>query len=186
MHATRLTALAVRAVTTVLAAGLLLLGCQGVPRCDDLENLSTDANRNGFPDIVPPEGVSFEPDQTVRVRMGNTLTEADLLPHAREEGVDPNLAALADFLVTFRLTARYDNGTESQICQTVPLGAFDFAFETACPESTDLDVELTAVVPLFGIPLTTIPLGLTTDVVDYQCGQTVDFVTTKDENGQLV
>ncbi len=166
-------------------------GCQRAPRCGDLDALSEDVNGNGFLDIAPPEGIEFDPDSTVKVRAGNTLVATDLLPHVAETNVDPAIANLlvnvSDFIVKFSFDLDYGNGLTQRICQTKPLGSFDLAFEAVCPEDVNLDVELIAVLPIVGgIPLTTIPIGLTVDAVDYECGQTISLMTTKNEDGEVV
>ncbi|MFQ5491065.1 MAG: hypothetical protein ACE5GE_10115 [Phycisphaerae bacterium] len=184
---------------SVLAAVTTLVlisnsGCQNVPdvpNCRDIDALREDANSNGFMDVRPPPGVEYDPEATVKVMAGNTLFDTDLVEHAPEVGLDPTVAGLlaraTDFLVKFTFFLDYGDGKVQVLCQTKPLGPFEIAIEAACPVDSMIDVELIAVVPIFGgIPVQTIPVGLTEDAVDYECGQTVSLLTTKDEDGQVV
>ncbi|MCH7720978.1 MAG: hypothetical protein IH988_08320 [Planctomycetes bacterium] len=162
-------------------------GCQPPPTgCTDLSSLSEDANGNGFPDLVPPDGVAFDEDNTLRVRVENTLTKDDLAPFAAEAGVSGTLVSLVDFLVTFRFRVEYENGTEQTICQTELLGPFDLAFEVACPTSAELEVAIIPLLPITKTPLDSIPVGLSLDAVNYECGQTVEFVITTDDLGTVI
>lgn len=176
--------------TVALALGLGVMtvaGCQPPPTgCSDLSSLSDDANGNGFPDLVPPDGVAFEEDNTLRIRIVNTLTKDDLAPFAAEVGVSGDLVGLADYLVTFTFHVEYENGATQAFCQTELLGPFELSFEAACPTSADLDVEIVALLPIINRPIASIPAGLSLDNIDYDCGQTIEFVTTTDEQGTLI
>ena len=170
---------------------VLLCGCQGAPTCHDIDRLTEDANGNGFLDIAPPEGVVFDGVNTVKVFGGNTLVPADLLPHVAEVNLSPTIARLlvntTEFRVKFSFDLVYEGGQTQTICQTKPSSNFELKMEAACPQESELNVALIALLPLFGgIPVRTIPVGLTTDAVDYECGQTVSLLTTKDENGEVV
>lgn len=162
------------------------LGCQPSVECADIANSTADVNENGFVDIQPPDGVDFDPSETIKVIIGNTLFPADLKPYAAEHGVAPVLADIAGFLVRFKFTLEYENGAVQTICQSTPFEPVEFAFEAVCPVSTEMEAEIIALVPILGIPLPPIPIGFTLDAVDYECGQTISLQTTKDEDGQVV
>lgn len=177
--------------TAVLISGP---GCQNVPQvpnCRDIDKLRDDVNSNGFMDVPPPAGIEFDPEATVKVIAGNTLFDTDLVEHSGEVGINPTVAGLlaraTDFVVKFTFFLDYGDGVVQVLCQTKPLGPFEIAIEAACPLDSKINVEIIAVVPIFGgIPIKTIPIGLTEDEVDYECGQTVSLLTTKDENGRVV
>ncbi len=168
-------------LTLVVMAG----GCQKPSGCAGLSNLETDSNNNGFPDLLPPDGVEFTEERNLRISIINTLTENDLEPFAAEAGVSPSLVSLADFLVEFRFNIEYEDGSTQTICETEPLRAFEFFFEIACPAGADLDLKLIAFAPVVGTEITRVPLALSLDTVDYECGQSVEFITTIDEDGEL-
>lgn len=128
----------------------------------------------------------FDPDRTIKIIGANTLVAADLVPYAREHGVDPSLVNVAEFLVQFSFNVEYENGETQTICQTLPFAEFEMRFEAACPELADIDVNLIAQVPILGIQIAVIPIGFTLDVVDYECGDTVSLRTTKNEAGEVV
>lgn len=182
-----------RVATTAMAAALIVFGagCQGVPTCGDIEALTEDAGGDGFMDVTPPAGVVFDPETTIKFLGGNTLVPADLLPHVEEVNLDAGFAQLlidsTNFMVRFSLTLDYGDAGVQTICQTEPFSAFEFKVEAACPVDTELTVEVIAVLPIGGgIPVATIPIGLTTDAADFTCGQTVSLVTTKNEAGEVV
>lgn len=176
------------AVLLVLLVGLG--ACIQVPDCNDFDALTTDRDGDGFPEINPPPGVVLDPANTVRVFAANTLTADVLAPFAAEVGVPPKLAEVlagwADFEVTFAITAEYPGGVIQTMCDTEPLGDFEKRFEAACPLDSQLDVRITAFVPGLHIPFLSVPVGLTTDAVDFSCGQTVSLRTTTDANGHPV
>jgi len=173
-----------------IAFGIMLVvssigGCQSESGCAGLSRLNTDSNNNGYPDLVPPDGVSFSAEQNLRVSITNTLTEADLAPFAAQAGVDPSLVTLANFRVDFRFNIEYENGATQTVCESEPLAAFNFDFEIACPTRADLDVEVIALAPVVGTEITSVPLNLSLESVPYECGQSVEFITTTDDNGEL-
>ncbi len=169
----------------------LACGCQNSATCNDIDRLTEDTNENGFVDVEPPEGIVFDGVNTVKVFGGNTLVPADLLPHVAEVNLSPAIAQFlvntTEFRVKFTFDLVYEDGQKQRICQTKPFSDFELKIEAACPAQSELNVELIALLPIFGgIPVRTIPIGLTTDAVDYECGQTVSLLTTKDENGEVV
>lgn len=172
---------------TCVIAGLILLaaGCQPPSAFDDLKALREDANGNGFLDVMPPPGVAFDPSTNVKVRISSTLVPTDLVPHAEEAGVDPSLATLAVFFVEFSFTLGYADGTTMVLRQTVPFAPFEFAFEAACPATAELSVEVIATTPLIMAPLARIPVGLSLVGVDFGCGDTIEFATFVNENGDV-
>ncbi|MCH7701682.1 MAG: hypothetical protein IID37_08345 [Planctomycetes bacterium] len=178
-----------RAATSILGVVLPLLvmagGCQKQSGCAGLSNLDTDSNNNGFFDLLPPDGVPFTEEQNLRITIMNTLTEDDLEPFAAQAGVSPSLVRLADFLVDFRFNIEYEDGSTQTICETEPLRAFEFNFEIACPTRADLHIDVIALAPVVGTEITRVPLELSLDTVDYECGQSVEFITTTDEDGEL-
>jgi len=172
----------------ILAAGA---GCQGVTSCGDITALTEDVDGDGFLEVAPPDGFEFDFDSTISVFAQNTLVPTDLLPHVEEVGLDPATAEAlinqAEFFVKFSFELDYGDGTVQTICDMVPFDEFEIAFETLCPLDADLTVEAIATLPLFGgIPIATVPIGLTVDAVDFVCGQTISLVTTKDESGEVV
>lgn len=173
---------------TCVVAGLLVLaiGCQPPSAFDDLDTLVEDANGNGFLDVMPPPGVVFDTSTNVKVRISSTLVPTDLVPHAEEAGVDPSLATLAVFFVEFSFTLGYADGTTVVLRETEPFAPFEFAFEVACPVSAELTVEVIATVPLTLTPITRIPVGLSLAGVDFGCGNTIEFATFVNENGEVV
>ena len=176
--------------SVAIAVGLAVVtvtGCQPPPTgCTDLSSLSEDANGNGFPDLVPPDGVAFDEDNTLRIRIENTLTKDDLAPFAAEVGLTGGLVSLADYLVTFTFRVEYENGATQAFCQTELLGPFELAFEAACPTSAELEVEIVALLPITNTPIVSIPAGLSLDNIDYDCGQTIEFITSTDELGAVI
>ncbi len=164
---------------------LLVTGCGELDLCNDLGELA-DADGNGFVELTPPEGVEFDSDTSVRVLVENTLTIADLVPFVSHTDQDASLANEALFLVQFTFTIEYADGAVQTVCQTEPLGPFTVSFEGACHETADLTVELIAISPLTGMEVTRIPVGLSLEGVDYECGQTVEFRTFVDDAGEVV
>jgi len=182
-----------RVVTTAMTVALVVFGagCQGVPTCRDIDALTEDVGGDGFLDVAPPTGVVFDPATTIKFRGGNTLVPADLLPHVEEVNLDPGLARFlvdsTSFIVRFSLTLDYGDAGVQTICDTEAFNAFELKVEAACPVNTELSVEVIAVLPIGGgIPVATIPIGLTTDAAEFACGQTVSLVTTKNEAGEVV
>ena len=170
---------------TFLVTCLLLTGCGEFDLCNDLGEL-VDTDGNGFVELIPPEGVEFDPETSVRVLVENTLTVADLVPFVSHTDEDVSLADEALFLVQFTFTIDYANGAVQTICQTEALGPFSVSFEGPCHENADLAVEIIAISPLTGMEVARIPVGLSLAGVDYECGQTIEFRTFVDDDGEVV
>ena len=177
---------AASSLTVVLTLVVLAGGCQDQSGCAGLSNLSSDSNNNGFPDLLPPDGVPFSEEQNLRISIVNTLTENDLEPFAAQAGVSSSLINLADFQVDFRFNMEYENGSTQTVCETEPLHAFRFDFEIACPTRADLDLVVIASAKVVGTEITRVPMTLSLDTVDYECGQRIEFITTLDEAGELI
>lgn len=102
-----------------------------------------------------------------------------------KRGVNPGLVNLAQFIVNFAFIVHYANGTTVTIRETEPLGPFEFAFEVACPVDAELSVELIATAPFTSAVLATIPVGLSLVGIDFGCGDTIEFATFVNEEGQV-
>lgn len=170
---------------TLIAVTAFVTGCGELDLCSDLDNL-VDSDGNGFVELVPPEGVEFDPETSVKVFIENTLTVADLVPFVSHTDEDASLADSALFLVQFTFTIEHVGGAVQTICQTEALGPFAVSFEGACHEHADLAVELIAISPVTGLEVARIPVGLSLAGVDYVCGQTIEFRTFVDDSGEVV
>lgn len=181
MHASKI---ALGLVVTLL---VLASGCQDPPSgCRGISGLTTDANGNGFPDIIPPDGVVFDSSSTIRVTIENTLSTDDLASYADQAGVSPSVLNLANYLVTVKFFIEYENGSTQTICETEELAPFTLSFEAACPTDVDLEVEVVALAPVVNSVITTIPLEVSLDAFVFDCGQEIEFITTTDEEGNIV
>jgi len=173
-----------RLITILFCTPLLaILACTDPPPCD-LAALSVDANQNGFPDVIPPDGVPFETATNLNVGFRSSLTLDDVAMIAAQLGVDPNLLGAADLTIHMTLTAGYDNGAQDTLTCSTAIAPLDLAFETACPSIADLMVELQVEVPPFGT-VAEIPVELSTTGSEFDCGQTVELDVFINDDGLL-
>jgi hypothetical protein len=170
----------------VVAVALIMAwtGCTQPPvGPDDLASLTEDANNNGFPEVPPPEGVSFEEFGSVNVRFASTVTTDDLAGLATEMGVDPNLLNLATITVTAFLTLDYGDGIVDELEQAENLEPFELLFEVACPLTVHVEGVVDVSAPIVGSQEAFREGFDLTQGVDYECGQTLDIEASMTDLG---
>jgi len=163
-----------------------LSGCQLLPVGDSNgDGAGRDTNQNGFIDITPPDGVTFDTPNNVKIRLRNELTAADLAAFAEPNGVDASLIGLADFRIQIAWTLQYDNGETQVIESEERLSPFTQSIEFACPRDADLSVDVIVGLPVPGTaPIAVVPIDFDLDSVNYQCGDTIEYRSFVNANGQ--
>lgn len=179
------------AITGKTALGGLCLiygisGCQLLPvGGTNADGAGLDANQNGFTDITPPDGVAFDTTTNVKIRLRNELTAADLAAFAEPNGVDASLIGLADIQVEIAWTLQYDDGETQVIESEERLQPFSQSIEFACPRDAELDVNIVVGLPIPGTaPIAVVPINFDLDSVNYQCGDTIEYRSFINANGQ--
>ncbi len=172
-------------LASVLAIGVLAIvpGCGTAISTGDLDNLTVDANNNGYPDVEPPEGITFSTLDNVNVGLTNTITSGDVATIAANAGVDASLLNLVTIVANMTMTLDYGNGIIDVLNESETLEPFSKKFEIAAPESVDVAVNVVVNVPLAG-PQTVTNFNLTlTRGVEYEAGQTIEVTVSVDESG---
>lgn len=161
-------------------------GCQLLPVGDsNADGAGRDTNQNGFIDITPPDGVAFDTLNNVKIRLRNELTAADLAAFAEPNGVDASLIGLADFQIQIAWTLQYDNGETQVIESEERLAPFSQSIEFACPRDADLSVDVIVGLPIPGTaPIAVVPINFDLDLVNYQCGDTIEYRSFLNDSGQ--
>lgn len=173
-----------RLITMLSCVPLLAMpACFDPPPCD-LAGLSIDANQNGFPDVIPPDGVPFETASNLNIGFSSSLTLDDVSMIAAQLGVDPGLLSAADLTIHITLTADYENGVQDRLTCSTAIRPIDLAFEIACPSAADLMVEVQVDFPPFGT-VAEIPVDLSTTGNEFDCGQTVETEVFINDDGLL-
>lgn len=175
MHMVRVAALA------LALAGLA--GCGAGTSPGDLDNLSEDANNNGYLDVTPPDGVEFSSLTNVNVRLHNTIDTGDLAVVAQNYGIDPSLLALATITAHLEIGLDYGANITDTLHESEEIAPFDKKFEIACPEMMDVYIYVTAAAPIIGEQVLfeetySLVLGQ-----DYECAEAVGFETYVSDSG---
>ena len=178
----------------ILTSVCCLTGCgstggSGGGVLNQLDNLP-DEDGDVFSEITPPEGVDFDFDSSLALRIINTITRSQAEAAA---GAQIPSAVSSSITVSAKVSVNltYADGITQRLPGTFPVGPFDLQFEIACPESIDVVVAVVASVPIIGEqPVSAFgPYVFTRGGGDYayECGATVSLTTFADEEtGELV
>ena len=168
---------------------LVLIGVFAVPGClegqqaGDLDNLTTDANNNGFPEVEPPAGVTFDDFGSINVAVSNEFTRDDAAEYLAEIGLDPNLASIGSLDLKIEVTLDYGNGISDTLTDTESLRAFEKRFEVACPVSASIGVDAFASAPFFGEQLVATFNFDFEQGENFNCGDTIEARTIVNDEG---
>ncbi|NOX59004.1 MAG: hypothetical protein GXP29_09130 [Planctomycetes bacterium] len=156
-----------------MAVGLISFGCQQPPP-GDLDGLQTDTNNNGFPEIQPPDGVTFEDFGSLNVDVSSDLTQQEAGDLLEAFGLDRSLLDAVTVRFNITLTLNYGNGLTDTLQETKSLEPFSIRFEAACPLSANIEIVTVATVPFLGDQtLSRFDFDLFEDT-DYRCGETIE------------
>ena len=176
---------------SILLALCILAGCGssggggGGGLLNQLDSLD-DADGDGFPEIVPPEGVVFVPEESVAVSVINTVTRSQAAAAAGTE-----IPSSVGLTAAVAVDLTYPGGQTQRLSGSFAVGPFELALEVACPERIEVRVSVTAIVPVIGTqPVTSFgPYVFTQDGSEgypYGCGSTVRVETyADDETGAM-
>ena len=153
------------------------------PGGGDLDNLTVDANNNGFPDIDAPEGVVFDEVTNLKLRLSNSITEEDVGAIAEQQGVDASLLNFVTIVANLTVTLDYGVGEPQVLNESESIELFEKKMELACPDTAQVDVGVVANVPIVGAQDITEFSVVLTEGVDYECGQTIEVESFVDANG---
>ncbi|MCB9850291.1 MAG: hypothetical protein H6817_06260 [Phycisphaerales bacterium] len=169
----------------LIAAPFLLAGCNGAAPTGtgDLDTLSEDSNNNGFLDVTPPDGVEFLEVNNVNIRLRNTVSIDDLGPLAAQYGIDPSLLNLVEIVADIGIDLDYGAGISDTLSESEPIAPFDKAFEIACPDGMNVQVNVVANIPFVGEQDVTNFIVDLLEGAEYQCGQTIEVNVVLDDNG---
>ncbi len=166
----------------VLVAALLVPGCME-GQSGDLDGLQSDANNNGFPEIPPPAGITFEDVGSVNVAVSNEFTREDAADFLESIGVDRNLVNIGTLTLEMVITLDYGGGIEDVLEDTETLRPFDKRFEVACPQTATIELDALASAPFFGEQLVA-TFRFDLDQGDnFDCGDTIEATTVVDADG---
>ncbi len=167
---------------------LLLVSVLATPGCmegpsGDLDGLSTDANNNGFPEIQPPAGVSFDDVGSVNVAMVNEFTRDDAGDFLEQIGLDRSLVNIGSLDLDFTITLDYGGGISDTVEDSETLRPFEKRFEVACPETATIEVDAFASAPFFGEQLVAAFRFDLNQGENFECGDTIEARTIVDADG---
>jgi hypothetical protein len=166
----------------VLFAAFVAPGCME-DQAGDFDNLNTDANNNGFPEIQPPAGITFEDVGSVNVAISNEFTRDDAADFLEQIGLDRNLVNIGALTLEFAITLDYGNGIEDTLQDVETLRPFENRFEVACPETATIAMDAFASAPFFGEQLVaTFQFDLIVGD-NFNCGDTIEARTVVDADG---
>ncbi|GJM25502.1 MAG: hypothetical protein DHS20C16_19170 [Phycisphaerae bacterium] len=149
----------------------------------ELDNLSTDANDNGFPEIPPPAGITFDEVGSVNVAVSNEFTRDDAADFLEQIGLDRNLVNIGTLSLEMVITLDYGSGIEDTIEDTETLRPFEKRFEVACPQTATIAVDALASAPFFGEQLVATFRFDLDQGENFNCGDTIEAQTIVDEDG---
>ena len=170
------------------SALLVLIALFVAPGCmesqpGDFDNLDTDANNNGFPEIQPPAGITIEEVGSVNVAVSNKLTRDDAADFLEQIGLDRNLVNIGTLSLEIVITLDYGNAIEDSPEDRETLRPFDKRFEVACPQTATIAVDAIASAPFFGEQLVA-TFRFDLDQGDnFNCGNTIEARTIVDADG---
>jgi len=167
---------------------LVLIGVFAAPGCmegqsGDFDNLSTDANNNGFPEIQPPAGITFDDVGSVNVAVSNEFTRDDAAEFLDQIGLDPNLVNIGSLDLDIAITLNYGDGIEDTLEDTETLQAFEKRFEVACPQTATIAVGAFASAPFSGEQLVATFRFDLDQGENFNCGDTIEARTIVDDEG---
>ena len=184
-------------ITLVLAAAAVAgtLGCGigggGAPGgvLNQLTKLS-DVDGDGFAEVEPPDGVTFDIDNTLAMRIANSITRSQA-ESASGVSLPSAVSGSIALSVNAAVEITYPGGQVQTLRGSFPLGPQELAFEVACPQSVEVLVTAVADTPVtapqsvetFG-PYTR-DQGAGQD--SFECGGALTVETVADdETGELV
>jgi hypothetical protein len=135
-----------------MLSGAVLAGCGSTgngPTPGILDRLSTlsDTDGNGFVEVPATAGVDTSREVAVAIENDITRTEAISLAQTSV----PNFVADSISLsATVLVKMTYADGKEQQLRGSRNIGPFDLSFEVACPDRVEVNVNVTADIPVVG------------------------------------
>lgn len=167
---------------------LVLLGVFAAPGCmetqsGDLDNLSTDANNNGFPEIQPPQGITFDEVGSINVAVSNEFTLEDAATFLDQIGLDPALVNIGTLDLDITVTLDYGNGIDDTLTDSETIRPFEKRFEVACPETATIAVDAIASAPFFGEQSVAQFQFDFTQGDNFNCGDTIEARTIMNDEG---
>ena len=161
---------------------LVIAGCQeSAP--GDLKGLTEDANNNGFPEVPPPQGVTFEEFGSLNVAVSSEFTTQDAAEFLESIGLDPGLVNIGTLTLEIDLTLDYGNGITDTLQETETLEPFLTQFEIACPPSATLDINALASAPFFPSQSVAQFQFELQEGDEYMCGDTIEAMAIANEGG---
>ncbi|MCP4591749.1 MAG: hypothetical protein GY842_13500 [bacterium] len=182
-----------------LSLVLILMGMCGLVGCgvgggappggvlNQLDNLA-DEDGDAFSEIVPPEGVEYDDEEALGLKITNTITRSQAMAAAGAQLPD-FVSSSVSLWAKVAIDLTYPDGETQTLPGTFPVGPFELAFEFACPESIEVQVTVVASAPIVGDQAVTSfgPYVFTKDEGTYpfECGATVTISTyVNDETGE--
>lgn len=166
----------------LIAAFMAVAGCQGAVNGGDVDALA-DGNNNGFLDIMPPSGVAFNDESNAKMILANSIGDAEMAMLAAEQGVSPSVLNLVTFQVNLVLVLEYTGFETLTLRQRQSLAPFERRLEAACPDFIQVEVTVTAQVPVVGPQVVYDGYFELSQGVQFDCGETMTIATLVDENG---
>ena len=148
-----------------------------------------DQDGDVFSEIAPPEGVEFDFDSSLALRIVNTITRSQA-EAASGAQIPSAVSSTISVSAKVAVNLTYPGDITQRLPGTFPVGPFDLQFEIACPESIEVVVTVVASVPIIGEqPVSTFgPYVFTRGGggYAYECGALVSLSTFADEEtGEL-
>jgi hypothetical protein len=165
-----------------------LAGCPAVLPPSDAGGL-VDAANDGFLDVMPPDGVAFEPISNLRLRLVSSIDEDDAARAARAQGVPEDFIALLPFVSVVAigdLSLHYPDGSVGMFTDSAMLEPFEKSYEFACPERVDVAVRVEVSQPLGGTDVLFEESRLSfLEGGEFVCGDTIAYEVFVDAVGQI-
>jgi len=161
---------------------LAVAGCQQPTSDGDLDTL-VDMNDNGFDDIAPPDGVTFDDETNARVTLNNTIGTEEIAALAEAQGIDSVALNFVAIEVDLVMTLIYDGFENVVVRQSQALEPFTRQLEAACPDALEVDITVTANAPVVGPQIVFSDVFELTRGTDYNCGGTLEVETFVDDAG---
>lgn len=170
---------------TFVTGALVSLGAAGCqqPPAGDLDALTIDFNNNGFPEVQPPDGVTFDEFGSINVGVSSELTRQDAGVFLEQIGLDAALVNLGTLTFEIAMTLDYGNGVTDVIEDTETLEPFSNLFEVACPESATIAIGVIVAVPFLGSQQISDLQFELQEGTDFNCGETIEARVGVNEAG---
>ena len=170
-----------------VVVGLLLAGCSAPPPTanDDL----ADASSDGFLDVAPPDGVAFDENSNLKVKLISEIDASDVATVAQLQNVPQEwiaLLPLVSIVATADLTLHYANDRTTEFTESAVVAPFEKAFEFACPERLNFAVRVDVFSPVGNLePLFSDSSAELRKGEDFACGDVLVYRAYVDAEGDI-